>query len=242
MIFRKTGLVIAHRGASSYAPENTLRAFELAAARGLDWVETDVMLTADQIPILHHDDNFERTTGYDALVSQTPLDVVQTLNAGNYFTPTVPFTPVPTLMEAVQFLKARNMGLNLELKPTPGTEIATAKQALEVLLTCDFPPEKLIISSFSFVALIAAYRAAPDHAYAWLCDSEQALQVGLEGDIPFEGIHICEGLATYDTVQRLRKKYQVRVYTVNDPNLAKHLFSYGVCAVFSDQLNDFAEP
>src|SRR5215813_4892194 len=64
--------VIGHRGAAAYAPENTLASFREARKRGAIWVETDVKLTADGVPILMHDESLKRTTGVDRLVAHTP--------------------------------------------------------------------------------------------------------------------------------------------------------------------------
>ena len=64
--------VIGHRGATAYAPENTLASFREARRRGATWVETDVKLTADGVPIVMHDDSLKRTTGVDRLVAETP--------------------------------------------------------------------------------------------------------------------------------------------------------------------------
>ena len=64
--------VIGHRGAAAYSPENTLDSFREARRRGATWVETDIKLTADGVPIVMHDDSLKRTTGIDRLVAETP--------------------------------------------------------------------------------------------------------------------------------------------------------------------------
>ena len=66
--------VIGHRGAAAYAPENTLASFREARKRGARWVETDVKLTQDGVPIVMHDESLKRTTGVDRLVARTPND------------------------------------------------------------------------------------------------------------------------------------------------------------------------
>src|ERR1700761_745137 len=63
--------IIGHRGAPAYAPENTLESFREAHRRGAPWIETDVKLTADGVPVLMHDDSLKRTTGVDRLVAET---------------------------------------------------------------------------------------------------------------------------------------------------------------------------
>src|SRR4051812_26195793 len=77
--------LIAHRGASSEAPENTLAALKLARGRGANWVEVDVKLTQDGVPILMHDDTLERTTDGTGKVADTSWATIQTLDAGSWF-------------------------------------------------------------------------------------------------------------------------------------------------------------
>jgi len=77
--------IIGHRGAAGYAPENTLVSIQTAADMGIDWVELDVKLTSDDVPIIFHDDNLIRTTDHDALVKDTPYSVIKELDAGSWF-------------------------------------------------------------------------------------------------------------------------------------------------------------
>jgi len=78
-------LVIAHRGASGFAPENTLAAFKLALALGADGVEMDVQLSSDGHPVVIHDSRVNRTTNGTGAVSRLTLDQLQSLDAGSWF-------------------------------------------------------------------------------------------------------------------------------------------------------------
>src|SRR4029079_11246110 len=78
-------LVIAHRGASGFAPENTLAAFRLASALGADGGELDVQLSADGHPVVIHDARVNRTTNGSGIVSRLTLDELQSLDAGSWF-------------------------------------------------------------------------------------------------------------------------------------------------------------
>lgn len=91
--------IIAHRGASSAAPENTLAAFRRAADEGAAWIECDVKLTADGRPIIFHDDTLDRTTDGGGVVDDYTLDVIGALDAGGWFSPEFRGEPVPTLEE-----------------------------------------------------------------------------------------------------------------------------------------------
>src|SRR5215469_3189755 len=107
--------VVGHRGAAAYAPENTLASFREARRRGATWVETDVKLTADRVPILMHDESLRRTTGVDRLVAETPRAELP--------------TNVPTLEEAVGCFSELGLGCNVEIKPCPAREVETAEVA-----------------------------------------------------------------------------------------------------------------
>ncbi|HET9465640.1 MAG TPA: glycerophosphodiester phosphodiesterase family protein, partial [Gemmatimonadales bacterium] len=102
--------VIAHRGASGHAPENTLPAFDLAVRQGADAIELDVRLTADGVPVVFHDATIDRTTGHRGPLSAISLAELQEVDAGARFTAdrghTFPFRAggvrVPTLAEVLR--------------------------------------------------------------------------------------------------------------------------------------------
>ena len=77
--------VIGHRGAAAYAPENTLAGFVKAAEQGVTWVEFDVRLTRDGVPVLIHDDDLDRTTEGSGLVANATLKQIKELDAGSWF-------------------------------------------------------------------------------------------------------------------------------------------------------------
>ncbi|MBC7320341.1 glycerophosphodiester phosphodiesterase [bacterium] len=113
--------VIAHRGASAYAPENTFPAFELALKMGSCGIETDIHCTKDNIPVLIHDATVDRTTNGSGRVNDLTLEEIKKLDAGSWFSPEFAGTQVPTLEE---FLKAfgGKTHLVLEIKDEKATE------------------------------------------------------------------------------------------------------------------------
>ena len=123
--------VIGHRGAKAYAPENTLPSIETAADLGVEWVELDVKLTKDNVPIIFHDEGLDRTTSGTGLVAQTNYEDLRDLDAGSWFGDSFSSVRIPTLEEAVDILLKHNLGLNLEIKPCPGREKETAEIALD---------------------------------------------------------------------------------------------------------------
>ena len=107
--------VIAHRGASAYAPENTLAAFGLAHEMGADWFELDCTLTRDGSIIVIHDDTVDRTTDGTGTVSELTLDYLKQLDAGSWKDPKFAGEPLPTLDESLTFAKDR-IGVFIEIK------------------------------------------------------------------------------------------------------------------------------
>lgn len=107
--------VIAHRGASAYAPENTLAAFRLAAEMGAHWFELDCTLSKDGEVIVIHDDDLERTTDGEGLVADLTLPELKRTDAGSWFDPRFAGERLPTLGEALDFARGR-IGVYIEIK------------------------------------------------------------------------------------------------------------------------------
>lgn len=116
--------VIAHRGASHYAPENTLAAFRFAVEQGADGIEFDVKLSADGHPIIIHDATVDRTTNGTGKVSELTLNELRTLDAGSWFGKSYAGEPIPTLGEVLDTV-GHDLILNIEL-----TNYTTPRDAL----------------------------------------------------------------------------------------------------------------
>ena len=94
--------IMGHRGAAGRAPENTLAGLRAAADMGATWVEFDVMLSGDGVPVLFHDDNLKRTTGRNAHMAETPFADLAALEAGAWFAPAFAGEPIPALEAALE--------------------------------------------------------------------------------------------------------------------------------------------
>jgi len=108
--------VIAHRGASAYAPENTLAAFALAAEMGADWFELDCTLTSDGEVVVIHDDTIDRTTGAEGRVADLTMAELKEYDVGSWFDPKFADERFPTLGEALDLGSARGIGVYVEIK------------------------------------------------------------------------------------------------------------------------------
>ncbi|MEZ5932163.1 MAG: glycerophosphodiester phosphodiesterase [Alphaproteobacteria bacterium] len=235
--------IIGHRGAAALAPENTLVGIRRAWEEGASWVEFDVKLTADDVPILLHDERLSRTTDGKGKVAAKTLAEIQPLDAGGWFGPEFAGERVPTLEAALALCIELGLGINLELKPCKGREIETARLALNVLL--DLWPDRLpgpLISSFDQVALGAAKSLVPSLARGCLVTR-----------VPVKWRERLEkfGCRTLNVSNRwIRKRHieaakragvPVLVYTVNDPARAIFLFEQGVRSIFSDRVDVMAK-
>ncbi len=229
--------VIGHRGAKAYAPENTLESIETAASLGVEWVELDVKLTRDGVPIIFHDEELDRTTNGSGLVAETSYDDICQLEAGSWFADGFAGVKIPTLEEAVDILLKHNLGLNLEIKPCPGREKETAEAALDQLSQIWDDHDKLLISSFQHVSLEAAMDLAPDWARGLLIGGEEMPEnwKELADYLDVKTINLGSRLVTRAVADEVMDlELPLLVYTVNDPMEARALQRLGVDCFFSD--------
>ncbi|NLL43882.1 MAG: glycerophosphodiester phosphodiesterase [Firmicutes bacterium] len=145
-------IVMAHRGFSSKAPENTMAAFTLALDAGAEGIELDVHLTKDGEVVVIHDHTLARTTNGTGLVADLTLAELQELDAGLWFSPEFKGERLPSLREVLELLKEHNVLLNVETKAALGYEQLNEK--LASLLDEYAMWEKTIISSFNHYALV----------------------------------------------------------------------------------------
>ena len=228
--------VIGHRGAASHAPENTLAGIRKAAALGVRMIEVDAKLTADNVPILMHDDALNRTTSGSGPVRQASLTTIRTLDAGAWFGSGFAGEPVPTLAEALDLCLSLGLAINIEIKPCKGRERETAAASLaeaREIWPADRPPP--LVSSFAPDAVAVALDVAPDWPRSLLFDRmPKDLQAAIEMLKPAT-LNTSHKRLSARIVTRLKATgLPLLAYTVNDPSRAEALFAMGVDGVFSD--------
>lgn len=228
--------VIGHRGAAAYAPENTIESIRTAAEIGTKWVELDVKLTKDSVPIIFHDDTLERTTSGYGNVADINYDDLKELEAGLWFSEGFTGVVVPTLEEAMEAILQTDMGVNFEIKPCPGREVETAEVALDILSRSWDDLDRVLISSFQHVSLETALDMAPEIPRGLLLEEEfpenwQELVNYLQvASIGFNGMK-----ASHEQVEELVETQKpILAYTINDVQRAKILRSWGVDSFFTD--------
>lgn len=153
--------IIAHRGASAIAPENTLAAFRLALEQGADFIETDVQLTADGVPVLMHDPDLDRTTNGSGALSAHRLEQLRALDAGAWFSAEFAGERVPTLEEFIELLAPAGASAFVELKGDwPEHRVGeTVAMLREHRLA-----QRVVLASFERETLEAVRRLAPEFA------------------------------------------------------------------------------
>ena len=228
--------IIGHRGCAAYAPENTLEGLHTAADMGVKWVEVDVKLTKDQVPILFHDDTLERTTNGAGKVADIDYADLKQLETGSWFAESFAGIKVPTLEEAIDVLLERDLCLNLEIKPCPGREKETAEVALDLLSQIWDEPEKLIISSFSHVSLEVAQDMIEEFPRGLLLPEEWPENWAEIADyLKVSTFHVNGNTVERTDVETLiDMEKPVLAYTINQPDRARILQSWGVDGFFSD--------
>ena len=228
--------VIAHRGNCAEAPENTLASLMLARAQNAPWVECDVKITSDGVPILMHDDTLDRTTDGHGKVADAMWAEVKTLDAGGWFNPRFRGERVPHLTEALRLVLDSGMRLNLELKPCPGRAKATTMVAL-IEASKWWAPEHAppLLSSFSEDALMSAMQLQPQWPRSFAFDKMDQDWRGAAERIEAQALTVDEGILNRETLRSLKQtNLPILAYTVNDPARAKELINAGVSAVFSN--------
>ena len=236
-------LWIAHRGAGRLAPENTLAAFRLGAAHGYRAFECDVKLSADGVPFLLHDATLERTTSGRGVAGELDWSALSRIDAGTWHSRAYAGEPLPSLQALAAYLRANAFALDLEIKPTPGTDHHTGqvvgREAARLWAGADAPP--LLFSSFRPEALAGARETAPHIPRALLLDTlwpgwlDTARQLG------------CVAVITNYNVMSAQALGQIHgaamrglVYTVNDPAPAAWLQSIGIDGIITDAVDRFS--
>lgn len=228
--------VIGHRGAAGRAPENSLAGLDKAAALGAHWVEFDVMLSADGVPVVHHDHGLARTAGRPEQVAELAWAVLSQLDIGAAFDPAFAGERLPSLEQVVARLGALGLGANVEIKPAPGREAETARAALAVLAARwprHLPPP--LISSFAPPALAAAAAAAPALPRGYLVERLEEGWAEAAGGLGCATVHL--GWKDLDAAAAGAVKaagYGLAVWTVNDPAVALRCRGWGADAIITD--------
>ena len=257
-------LVIAHRGARSLAPENTLAAAQKALEIGADMWELDVAVTADGELVLMHDDTLDRTCNAQiAFPKRRPWQVwdfslaeIQTLDCGSWFNETDPFDQIktgnvseaelqryvgqraPTLRQALEFTREHHWRVNVELKeqPTPELDRIVVEKSVALIEELGMDDgEQVVVSSFEHDYLKALKKL----------NSRIPIQVLVSQPLPdlpaylaALGTDTCNPKVGIWSIQELselsQQSVRFNVWTVNDEALMRNLINAGVQGIITD--------
>jgi glycerophosphoryl diester phosphodiesterase len=228
--------VIAHRGASGYAPENTVSAFVKAAQLGIKWIEFDVIQAACGLPIVFHDEELDRLTLEKGRVADYPYVMLSSLDVGRWYHSRFSGERIPAFSQVLDLIANYQLSANIELKPEEGKEDRLVRSVLKNMSTFfSLPDMTYLFSSFSIEALYSLRRLAPQVMIGLLLHEWRSDWERICNELDAISVHVNHEILTSDRADEIKKTGRnLLSYTVNDPKLARKLFGWGVDAVFSD--------
>lgn len=235
--------IVAHRGASHDAPENTRAAFELAWEQDADAIEGDFYLTSDDRIVAFHDKTTKRTTNADWPVAERTLADLRTLDAGRWKGERWAGQRIPTFAEVLDIVPP---GKRILIEIKSGPEIMPAlKEGLE---RADLETEQTIIICFDEQVIAAAKEQLPDMKAYWLHSFRKDEETGEWDMTPEELIETAEEVhadgvslnANEAVDQNLADRVEdagleLHVWTVNDPAVARRMVRLGVDSITTDR-------
>jgi glycerophosphoryl diester phosphodiesterase len=230
-------LVIAHRGASLLAPENTIAAFKLAVELGADAIEFDVKLSCDGCPVVHHDMKLGRTTTGNGRVKDHSIGELKKFDAGVKFSKKFVGESIPTLKEVVSEFQ-KDILLNIELTnyndpldDLPGSVLKLVKEYADL--------EKILISSFNPLALREVRKTNSEVRTALLLapNLPNIIHHWLQRLTPHQDLHPHRGMVTEDMIKRIHQSNgRVNAWTINDYQHMVELLEKGINGIITDDV------
>lgn len=228
-------VVVAHRGSSGTAPQNTLAAFEAAVAAGARVLEIDLHLSADGVPVVMHDPVVDATTDGTGALAELTLAELRTLDAGGWFAPRFAGQRIPTLDEVLDLLgRSPGMDLLCEYKGlwSPDEAAVTLRAIRDAGLA-----DRTMVQSFRPATVAALREIAPDVPRSLLVEHPPADLVGQAVELGAVAVSVATALvaADDDLVARCRDAgLRVVAWTANDAEDWAMLTAAGVDAIITD--------
>ncbi len=236
-------LIVAHRGASHLAPENTLAAFRLAWELDADLIEGDFYLTSDGVIVAHHDDTTKRTANVDRLVQDQTLQELTSLDVGSWKDRKWAGEKIPTLIQVFDTVPPRGKIL-IEIK----SDTRIVEPLVDFLRDSPLVQEQMIIICFDADLIAQIKRRIPEVRAYWLSDfKERGLGrweptvdqiIETARRIGADGVDLNANLNVIDAkfIAKIRwAGLELHVWTVNDPVKAKRLMKLGVDSITTDR-------
>ena len=226
--------IIAHRGASHDAPENTISSVKLGYEQGADAVEIDIHLSKDNRIMVNHDKDTQRTSGSNLIIKESNATELRKLDVGSWKNKKYKGEKMPFLEEVLAVVPKDKI-LVIEIKSQENI-VPYLKQVISE----SGIQEQLIIISFNKEAIIEAKQQMPSIPAYWLLHTfkdysvDEAVQVVKENNL--DGLDVHHPLVTEDFMERMNSEgLEVYVYTVNDATVAKKLVAMQVKGITTDR-------
>ncbi len=226
--------IFAHRGASAYAPENTLEAFSLAMEQGADGIELDVQMTRDGELVVIHDETIDRVSGGKGFVKDFTLEELKKFSVSNGFEK-YPEVRIPTLQEVLELVKPSAMEVNIELKTGIFWYPEIERKVLD-LVRREGMEERVIYSSFNHYSIQKIRQLSPEAETAYLIGDVMLDVAAYTKNTGVKGLHPA---LFHVKMADFLKEYKesgvaLRVWTVNDKEQIRWMIDEGMDAVITN--------
>ena len=233
--------IIAHRGASFYAPENTISAFDLAVSFGVDGLEMDVHMTKDKKIVIIHDDSTGRTGSKNFRINKSKFETLKRVDVGSWFDEKFKGEKIP-LLESVIERTPNYLDLYVEIKS--GTEILDS--ICELVANFGERKEKFIFFSFNYEVVYDLKRILPDCKVLWIVEygynvpHEKGMYSKTFKKIEDANLDGISTLADLTHCIRMAKEIKRRgwiwnVWTVDNHHLARQFMNLGVSSLSTNR-------
>jgi glycerophosphoryl diester phosphodiesterase len=231
-------LNLGHRGASAYAPENTLTSFNLAFDMGANGVELDVSVTKDGVPVVIHDNRVDRTTDGQGAVSEMALLEVKRLDAGAFFGTKFRGERIPTLAEVLDGPGRRGI-VNIELKSGRLGNVGLETAAIAKVIEETHASDRVIVSSFNHFALSCIHTIDPRLPLGFLYFDRAPVSFAYLKSHPLvqpTALHPRFSVVTPWLMQWAHQRgYKINTWTVDDIDEMHRLISMGVDSIMTNK-------
>lgn len=236
--------LIAHRGMSSLAPENTLSAFSLCKDSKVRWFECDVDILQDGTVIISHDDCLDRCTDKKGRLYDINHNDLSTIDAGSWFSDDYIGERLPTIQQLISLINEKELNVNIEIKSCAESAKLSHLLIDNLILALEKldPQRELIVSSFNFLALSEFKNKRPQTKVACLFENNNIWDDwhSIIEWCKAEYIHPEDKGLTREMVNKFKASgVKINVWTVNSLSRANELFNWGVDGIFTDIAHKF---
>ncbi|MGF1787557.1 glycerophosphoryl diester phosphodiesterase [Photobacterium swingsii] len=238
-------MISGHRGARALAPENTLAGIKKAAECGATWVEMDVQLSADRVPVMIHDKTVNRCTNGRGSVGKMSLETLKQLDANAKFSGAdkdlYSGEQIPTLEEALLLCEQLGITMNLEIKIHRKTEVLPlVEQIVKTVKQLNFPLDKLVFSSFDLGVLTYCKTLYPEVRRGLITSKNKRNMMRKAQELSLYSIHYDQSKLTENMATKIKAAgLQLHIWTMNEPDKAAMFRSWGVDNIITDYPNQF---